>query len=341
MLMRGPFGFGVAFSLIIVALSSSPGLAAEARGYTVTDLGLGGSGVGINERGQIIVNTAAPGGRDSAALWEKGKTTPLPPLAGDTSSTARGINNQGQVVGVSSGDFNTRPHGVVWADGRVAALPTAPGTSASQASGINNRGQIVGQAGNRAVLWDKGAVTDLGMLPGDSQSAAVAINDNGQIVGTSVGSRSPGFPPLPRAVLWDRGTITMLGAAEWNKGSFERSVPTSINNRGQVVGYSDFGGLRGVLWEDGTMTALAELQPGMGSAARAYAINERGQIVGAAIPSGSGNTRPVLWDNGSVVDLGPAPGSTSASADQAWAINQAGQIVGQVGTRAVLWDRAH
>ena len=55
-----------------------------------------------------------------------------------------------------------------------------------------------------------------------------------------------------------------------------QTVPKSINNRGQVVGWSEpkSGGADAFLWQKGKMTDLGR------STYDASAINERGQIVG-------------------------------------------------------------
>lgn len=67
------------------------------------------------------------------------------------------------------------------------------------------------------------------------------------------------------------------------------------------------------------MTPLGGLSAG--EATEAFAINDRGQIVGTA-----GST-PVLWNHGSVTDLtaaGPCPGYSASPND----INNRGEIVG-------------
>ncbi len=58
----------------------------------------------------------------------------------------------------------------------------------------------------------------------------------------------------------------------------------------------------------------------------ANCINDRGQVVGSATPSGGG-THVVLWDNGKISDLGMLPGAGRAS--MAFDINNLGEIVGQ------------
>ncbi|HEX6076839.1 MAG TPA: hypothetical protein VFZ32_16430 [Micromonosporaceae bacterium] len=65
--------------------------------------------------------------------------------------------------------------------------------------------------------------------------------------------------------------------------------PYGINNRVQIVGYTELGAF---LWERGRMTTL----PRLVSTTGAYDINDRGQIVGfsAIYPDGT-NYHAVLW----------------------------------------------
>ena len=113
----------------------------------------------------------------------------LLPLPGGTASNAVGINNQGQVAGISNGAGLAHSHAVLWDHGAVTDLGTLPGGTYSEAYGINNQGQVVGFStgagfsGRHAVLWDHGAVADLGTLPGGLQSRASGINSRGEVVG--------------------------------------------------------------------------------------------------------------------------------------------------------------
>jgi len=68
-------------------------------------------------------------------------------------------------------------------------------------------------------------------------------------------------------------------------------------------------------------------------------INSRGQIVGWAVPKGSGFNHPFLWENGRMRDLGTFGGR----AGSALAVNDNGQVVGSAETRsgdghAFLWE---
>ena len=64
---------------------------------------------------------------------------------GGTQSTARDVNELGQIVGDALPTANTPRHAVMW-DGEKVIDLGAIGTSQTVAVGINNRGQVVGWA---------------------------------------------------------------------------------------------------------------------------------------------------------------------------------------------------
>jgi probable HAF family extracellular repeat protein len=135
----------------------------------MTDLStLGGrdsDAVSINNSGQIVgySQTGEPEGVWHALLWENGTMHDLGAPGGKgTWSTARAINNRGQVIieGNTSVDAESHPQGrraFVWQSETTIDLPTLGGKE-SHPSAINDRGQIVGTSTTRddvthAVLW--------------------------------------------------------------------------------------------------------------------------------------------------------------------------------------------
>jgi probable HAF family extracellular repeat protein len=85
-----------------------------------------------------------------------------------------------------------------------------------------------------------------------------------------------------------------------------------------------------------TMTDLGTLPGGQSSIA--VGINNAGQIVGQS-QTATGQFHPVLWENGTITDLGTLGGTVGV----ANSINVAGQIVGQNQTaagelHAFLWE---
>src|SRR5690606_24660718 len=142
--------------------------------------------------------------------------------------------------------------GFVRESGRIAAIPTLGGNNGF-ATGINSRGQVTGWAENgvvdptcvppqvfqfRAFLWRPGQerATELPPLGDDTSSAATAINERGQVVGISgICDDAVGKFSAMHAVMWDKGKVIDLGSL----GGISWHTPWDINNRGDVVGFSN------------------------------------------------------------------------------------------------------
>ncbi len=158
-------------------------------------------------------------------------------------SHAYGINNRGQIVGVST--TLTGVHAVLWENGTITDLGTLPDDDYSEAFGINERGQIMGLSGMwaddcnagecNAVLWENGTIMELG-IPMTYYASSSGINNRGQIVFTSFQSYVVGLEDFNRAVLWDNGTITDLGALAAPGSGLGGAFGN--NDRGQIVGFS-------------------------------------------------------------------------------------------------------
>jgi len=193
---------------------------------------------------------------------------------------------------------------------------------------INKSGTIVGTAdyfdsdvgGSKALLWNQaGQVVDL--AAGAYNAGATDINMSGQVA-LNIDSN---------AYIAYQGVLTPLVAG---------STAYAINDAGQVTGSFVTGGQqRAFIYDNGVVTNLGTLPSGTGS--YGFDINNKGQVVGAALNS-SGQFRAVLWSNGSIVDLGTLSGYATS---HAYAINDAGQIVGTVSngyptysSRAFLWE---
>jgi len=153
-------------------------------------------------------------------------------------------------------------------------------------------------------------------LTGGSQ--AKAINARGEVVGGAVFVQ----PQAPTAFHWRDGVLTTLGSG----------AAMDINNKGVVVGYSWAGSSTYPwTWSGGEIQRLGT------ASGWANAINNSGQIVGAARIDGSGHEIPVIWRNGEPVSLDVSWWGEATS------INERGQIVGAgIGPRALwsafLWD---
>jgi hypothetical protein len=194
---------------------------------------------------------------------------------------------------------------------KLVDLGTLGGPTSHQLAGLqllNNRGTLIAFGDlavpdpyapnclqncflSHAMKWENGVTTDLGALPVENDSLALGINANGLIVGLSEnGLIDPltSFPEVEPVVWRQDGRIVDLGGLGGNGGQ-----AFSVNRRGQVVGialnatpdpYAQFmyqlpaaTQARAFLWQHGAIHDLGTLG---GPDARAFTINERGQVGG-------------------------------------------------------------
>jgi probable HAF family extracellular repeat protein len=187
-----------------------------------------------------------------ATLWgpDLDKVRELPPLPGDSTSAATGINDKGQVIGISGacgtavGGIAAR-HAVLWEKGKPTHLGNLGGIAWNTPMALNERGDIVGFSNvskedgatfnARAFLWTRGrGIQDLGTLPGDSISQALGINEQRQIVGISC---TAGFASC-RAFLWERGVMLDLNDFVPDDYADHLFTANDINNLGQITGFT-------------------------------------------------------------------------------------------------------
>ena len=284
--------------VLLVAITFLTG-AVSAEEFILTELGtLGGNAsraYGVSPSGQVVGWASITDDENKQAfVWSAGSMVGLPSLSDPPWDIARGINANGQVVGVSGPRYS--PSIVLWQDDSIQVL--WPGTTS--AYGINDDGQVVGKKGSDPgdpFLWEDGNLYNFSGTHG----GAYAINDCGQIVGYL----GVGDPSTDRIFLYSDGAIYDLGRGE---AYGLNDVPNV-----QVVGYSNPSG-QAFLWQNGSMQYL-----GQGTA---YGINDSGQVVGT-------NGRAFLYTNGQMWDLNDLidPG-LNWTLIEAIAINDLGQIVG-------------
>jgi probable HAF family extracellular repeat protein len=255
-------------------VGQSDGRAVLWRSGQVVDLGTpAGSAsfaLDVSEFGEVVGFSQA-GDVLRAFRWQGGgELVDLPPLPGDTSSIAFGVNDRGVVVGVSL-DAGSRP--VLWRpDGTVVDLSA---TKLYRPEDADNAGRLVGEisvgGSTSPALVSAGTTKALT----DRLGAASAINEVGEVTGyffdgnhgsfTWAGGRLTEIPMLP-------GAIVMQAQA--------------VNNHGVVVGFSQAEGFR---WDG---VALAVL-PGLAGPLAAQDINDRGWIAGTSTAA-NGNSHAVV-----------------------------------------------
>jgi probable HAF family extracellular repeat protein len=224
--------------------------------------GNNGFATGINNHGQAVgwaentyhdptCNPQAPQVLQfEAVVWgpRAGQIQQLPPYGQDPDGAATGINDQGQVIGISGICQNavgnqTATHAVLWQNGSPINLGNLGGTAWNTPMALNNQGEIVGfsdrmgdqNGGNpnfHAFRWRRpGPMQDLGTLSGDAISEALGVNEQGQIVGVSYAS---GFAD-PRAFVYENGAMTDLNTLAPNSPLYLQ-VAQDVNSSGVIVG---------------------------------------------------------------------------------------------------------
>ena len=297
-----------------------------------------------------------------AFQWRNGFLNDLGALPGDNSSGANWISDSGLVAGFSEtieidplfGNIRAL-HAVLWKNGQITDLGTLGGGQTSDAFAVNSREQVAGAAFNAAghqhpFLWENGVMRDLGTLGGPdaglvgSFKGNVEMNERGQVVACSDTNSTinpvTGTPTID-PFLWDKeqGMID-LGTLGGTSG-----CAIYLNNRGQVVGYSNIAGdltFHPFLWERGE--GMKDLGTLGGTFGFANWISDAGEIAGSATNQGDQALHAFLWRNGVMTDLGTLPGDPCSVSQ---AVNSKGQMVGESQgvcftnvqhARAFLWE---
>jgi uncharacterized membrane protein len=267
--------------------------------YTITDIGIldGGSSTGqaVNSLGQATGYIDYPG-NDTSAFFYNGNTTTLIQPQPNPLGMGYGINDNGDVVGI------TGTNSFLYSGG-VSQPIGGPGFTAYD---INNSGQVAGYdfvgSFSRAVVLSGNTETVIG--PAGQYSVASSISDTGFVAGY----RYTQPFTLSEAFVYKDGVTTFLGTMGGNT-----SIATGVNSYGHVVGYATGPNSfqRGFFY-DGQNTYLF---PG-----RIYGINDDDRLVGGTS----------LYVGGITYNLNTliAPGSGWVI-DNALAISDAGHITGQ------------
>jgi uncharacterized membrane protein len=154
---------------------------------------------GMNNRGQLVGRLF--GAKADGFVWQDGQFKRLHPLRGDGVALATGINDLGEVIGMSG---NVRgPHGVLWRDGVATQVGPTKGYRGLTLTSINKQGDIVGYGApsddrhESVALRFEGVdaivlATEVVDLDDWRLNIASSVNDDGVIVGW--GGRPRGAP---------------------------------------------------------------------------------------------------------------------------------------------------
>jgi probable HAF family extracellular repeat protein len=249
-------------------------------------------------------------------------------LSGDDRSVPTGINNAGQVVGVSSTSLESVYQSFLF-DGS-SLIDLLPGER-TFAQSINDGGDVlvarnddcrqsllITADGERIEL----STPECGGKLGEGLTSVWGLNSSRQVVGSTPGPAVAGRPPNYHAAVWTDGSVTDLGTL-----GGDLSLATAINDAGTVVGASRMSDpllMHGFIFAAGQMKDLGTLG---GKQVNPNAINSDGLVVGGALLPDYAGAHAFLYDGAQMIDLGSLPGFGSSEAN---GINSKGQIVGNV-----------
>ena len=249
----------------------------------------------INDSGQIVGTTWAPGVPARAFLWTEATGMQLlPGTLGGTRSEAQGINENGDIIGSSTLPGDTIHHAVMWRNGAMIDLQAANFPSGtSYAWDLNDAGEVVGTyygGGGRSFRWTAAAGMELIAPSTEYGNEALGINNTGQIVGW----KPPAAGQQNTAYLWSSGVFQHLGTL-----GGESSVSMALNEAGTVVGRAA-GGRNGPAQQFAFIWTIVGGMKSLGALSEkdnawALDINEQNWVVGTSWGLKSGDYYATLW----------------------------------------------
>ena len=239
-----------------------------------------------------------------------------------------GINNKGQVVGVSYSTQFQQDHAFLYSNEAIQDLfpqkfnASNTGAAGIQAQGINDRGQIIGESPNGAYVYDPLTQVRHDLFNPARYGFPLGINQNGLVTGN--------YQIIDTtAYLYDSNT-----GIRQDIGMSQYFEAYALNNVGQVTGYIYTSkGLHASIYSNGVIQDIGTF-PGA-SFSEGQSINGYGDVVGY---SDHGNATPphaFLYHNGVMQDIGLLHSYDNDS--YAYGINNAGDVVGQSGFTGFLY----
>lgn len=322
-----------AFTTLMVLAVSLAGTA-RAVTYTIADLGSGyvvnpRQAKVINDAGEIIANDLAATGH--GFLYTGGSWHDLGALntsgIGIATSTVRGLNNMGVVVGLADTGNSEQTDAFVRSGfaGAFTALGLVGAGDASKdaaAFAINDRGAIVGSLVDNTERTASPFVFQQGgglLSSGVGSDHNFAINNFGDILGRSTGE-------TPRTVI---NGVPLPAATDG-------FTPQTLNHAGQILltldGSLPIKGVWGLLYNYGTgkLTKLPNLAKDSIGDAAFLALNDFGHVVGRGTDA-NGMPHAIFYspETGitSLDALDFTIGAVPVHLVEACGINNAGQIV--------------
>jgi probable HAF family extracellular repeat protein len=290
---------------------------------------------------------------------------------GGTFSIAFGVNDQGQIDGLSTTPGDQVTHGFVLENGVMTDMGTLGGPNsqalfgpgeAAQATGLAENGipdpngeDFCGLGTNLVCLgfdWQNGVMSPLSTLGGNNAQGS-DINAQGQIAGMAENSTPDPNCPAPqvlqfRPAVWTEGKIQVLAVSPGDP----EGAAFGINDRGDTVGASGtcaaydlrYGAplqpRHALLWRKGGAKAIDLGNLGGRINNSGFAINQSEQVAGASDLPGDKFQHAFVWQGGVMTDLGTLTGDVVSAAV---GINNRGQATGVSidaagNLRAFLWQ---
>jgi probable HAF family extracellular repeat protein len=302
--------------------------------YTVTPLKLVSNpkysvATAINNQGQVVgwSSMNATDSVEHAFLYSNGVMNDLGTFGGNISQ-AKGLNNNGEVVGIAYYPSNNLTHAFYYHGGAIIDL--TPGSNYhSEANSINDSGQIAGGYNDpngtgffHAFLYQNGTLTDLAPTDGTARSSSASqINASGQVVGRMLSS--------PAYNQW-YGFL-------WSGGVLKTFLPIPSGDYNQINGMNDAGLVVGAgVDAAGTSVTYPFLYNGnsvtylFSTCGAASQINNASHVVGYFYSADCWTTQTGFLFNGSTYTyMYPLGASGSNSWLEANAINRFDQVGGK------------
>lgn len=293
----------------------------------------------INATGQVAFSSAKGSFDLPRSYFYDGKTIHDIGTLGADFARVTGLNNRGEVTGVSQNAAGM-VRSFVWSKQRgMIDLGVLPGAVSTWEPAINNLGEITGQSQGdpepypRAFRWTlSSGMEDLGGLAGgdDTISYGRAINDNGLIAGTSL---TPAYDY--HAFAWTRAT----GMVDIDTLGNGYSDAVGVSAKGLVGGnfFVDGGNTHGFIWS--RAHGMRDIGTAGGEGSWIVGMTASGRMTGV-ITSNTVRQQAMTWTRDSgIVLLGTFGGDTSF----AIGANNKGQVVGGAATvnddwRAFVWS---
>jgi uncharacterized membrane protein len=275
-------------------------------------------GLDVNDR-DVVVGTFGQTD-DSAATehgfsWYRGRLEILPGLPRAGATSARRINQWGEIAG-SAFDADGHEHPVVWdSRGRIHDLGLPPGFTDGYLLALNNHGDVGGAAfaadgSERAFTWHEGTFRLLSTLGGPTAQVNV-IDDHG----VAAGIADVDATGTSEATLWRmRGAPSGLGF--FSGGNFSWVLGT--NGQGDYTGIASLSPTDPfphvfVAHTGGPLLALPLLSGDYASnPSIAHGIDRHGDVVGASNVA-DGHAHATLWLRAFEQAFVPASGASTGA----------------------------